>query len=284
MKRLRSKLNNSQGASIIIALVFMLICLFVGGTVLTAATVNAGRMRKKENSKRFMDYRSAAILLADELKTSDNQLLRLDIIKEEVKTENITIKTNGKIKSDSSSSTTKPTRFVVPHDLSTIAPLQRMVIETAVRKYQAVHGGTVSIEYTKADGTKAIHQEPDFLIPAFTEEGQKKSATLSVELKEDDQANFNEHCQVSCVIEDNDFIVKLEEDTIAVDVRMDASTSLKKMPDLVEIFSDNHYVGSACKGTRYTTNQDITSIIWHGPVITKPVVKVPEAKTPEGGV
>ena len=289
MKSIRSKLNDSQGVSIIIALVFMLVCLFVGGTVLTAATVNAGRMRKKENSREFMDYRSAAILLSDEMKTSDNQLLRLDIIKEEIKTEDVFIKTNGKIKETTSSSTRNATRFVVSHDLTNtdiVSPLQRMVIETAVRKYQAQNGGVVSIEYTKVNGMKATLQEPDFMIPKFTDEGQKVSAVLSVELKEEGQTDFNEHCQVNCIVENNDFIIKLwnDEYKIAMDVRMDASTSTKKVPDLVEIFSDNNYEGSTTTGKRYTTKQDITSIVWHGPVITKPVVKAPVVQTPEGGI
>ena len=44
MKRIKTKLHDRSGASIIIALVYLLICAFVGGTVLAAATANSGHI------------------------------------------------------------------------------------------------------------------------------------------------------------------------------------------------------------------------------------------------
>lgn len=68
MKKLCKKLKGKGGASIVIALVFFLLCLTVGSIVLTAATASAGRM--KEQRRRQQDYltvSSAAELLRDQM-------------------------------------------------------------------------------------------------------------------------------------------------------------------------------------------------------------------------
>lgn len=68
MTNLRRKLNSQSGASIVIALVFFLVCLTVGAVVLTAATANAGRVtRIQKEQQAYFAVRSAAELLRDEL-------------------------------------------------------------------------------------------------------------------------------------------------------------------------------------------------------------------------
>lgn len=69
MKPLMNKLRQRTGASMLIALVFMLFCVFVGGSVLTAATANSARMqRKADDDQEYLTLRSAAALLIDELR------------------------------------------------------------------------------------------------------------------------------------------------------------------------------------------------------------------------
>lgn len=68
MNRLRQKLNSRSGASIVIALIFFLVCLTVGAVVLTAATANAGRVtRIQKEQQAYFAVRSAAELLRDEI-------------------------------------------------------------------------------------------------------------------------------------------------------------------------------------------------------------------------
>lgn len=68
MTNLRQKLNSQSGASIVIALIFFLVCLTVGAVVLTAATANAGRItRNQKEQQAYFAVRSAAELLRDEL-------------------------------------------------------------------------------------------------------------------------------------------------------------------------------------------------------------------------
>ncbi|MDO4271208.1 MAG: hypothetical protein Q4C72_09850 [Eubacteriales bacterium] len=68
MKQVSQKLNSQSGASLVIALIFFLVCLTVGGIVLTAASVNVGRITRIEGEQQaYFAVRSAAELLRDEL-------------------------------------------------------------------------------------------------------------------------------------------------------------------------------------------------------------------------
>ena len=64
MGAVKSKLKSSGGASIIIALLFFLICSTVGVSVLAAAKANAGRLKvQKENEQAYLTVRSSAQLM-----------------------------------------------------------------------------------------------------------------------------------------------------------------------------------------------------------------------------
>ncbi|NCB62072.1 MAG: hypothetical protein EOM52_00410 [Clostridia bacterium] len=68
INRIRAKLHSSSGASMAIALLFLLLCLTVGAVVLTAAASNAGRMsHSRESQQDYLTVSSAARLLRDEL-------------------------------------------------------------------------------------------------------------------------------------------------------------------------------------------------------------------------
>ena len=73
MKSSIKKLRQSKGASLIIALVFMLFCIFVGGSVLASAAANSARLKRTiADDQDYLNVRSAAVLLADEMRGSKN--------------------------------------------------------------------------------------------------------------------------------------------------------------------------------------------------------------------
>lgn len=68
MKSIRAKLGSSSGASLVYAVIFMLVCLTVGAVVLTAAASNAGRMSHQRAAQQdYLTTSSAARLLRAEL-------------------------------------------------------------------------------------------------------------------------------------------------------------------------------------------------------------------------
>lgn len=72
MKRLRKKLHSERGASILLALLFFLVCIMVGASVLAAAASNAGKIRSNQTEQqRYLTLSSAIRLVADELKQAE---------------------------------------------------------------------------------------------------------------------------------------------------------------------------------------------------------------------
>ena len=66
MQRICDKLKSKAGTSLILALVFMLVCAFVGAVVLASSTANVGRTEKLiADNQDYLSQRSAANLLLD---------------------------------------------------------------------------------------------------------------------------------------------------------------------------------------------------------------------------
>jgi len=68
MRAIQDKLREESGASLIIALVFFLVCLMVGSVVLTASTAAAGKLaQQRQNEQDYLTVASAAQLLKDRI-------------------------------------------------------------------------------------------------------------------------------------------------------------------------------------------------------------------------
>lgn len=72
MKKLPEKLHSQNGASILLALLFLLVCMMVAASVLMAAVSNAGKIRSNyEEQQRYLALSSALRLVADELEQAE---------------------------------------------------------------------------------------------------------------------------------------------------------------------------------------------------------------------
>jgi len=72
MKQTLRKISSKTGSSLIIALVFMLVCVFVGGSVLVAATVNGNRIAgSRDTQQNILNQRSICSVFVQAL--SDDQ-------------------------------------------------------------------------------------------------------------------------------------------------------------------------------------------------------------------
>lgn len=72
MKGLRKKLKDQSGASILLALLFFLLCCMVGASVLMAAVSNAGKIRSnRESQQEYLLLSSALRLVCDELTSAE---------------------------------------------------------------------------------------------------------------------------------------------------------------------------------------------------------------------
>lgn len=80
MLSIKQKLHSQRGASMLMAMVFLMFCLLVGGTVLGAATANGSRIDHLVNEQQeFLAQRSAVLVMGDMLTASDGTELQLII-------------------------------------------------------------------------------------------------------------------------------------------------------------------------------------------------------------
>lgn len=74
---IRAKLCSQQGASILFALFFFIVCAVIGSIVLTAATAAAGRLEGvKERNQRYYAVNSAADVLAHEMDNPEMKVVK----------------------------------------------------------------------------------------------------------------------------------------------------------------------------------------------------------------
>ena len=128
--KIKEKLRSSKGASLIIALVFMLFCAMIGSAVLAAATANGGRIAAlKSDQQEYLNQRSAATLLSDELQINRP---KLTVEKKEVVRTTYTV-SDGGVLTPTGSTTTKTINFKVNGNVTT--QLQRVLFESAILRY-----------------------------------------------------------------------------------------------------------------------------------------------------
>lgn len=186
--KIKEKLRSSKGASLIIALVFMLFCAMIGSAVLAAATANGGRIAAlKSDQQEYLNQRSAATLLSDELQINRP---KLTVEKKEVVRTTYTV-SDGGVLTPTGSTTTKTIEFKVNGNVAT--QLQRVLFESAILRYlQAndmddyavtISGFTVAGANGSA-GTE-ISSISDFrLYDSVKGENQDPECTLTVDLSE----------------------------------------------------------------------------------------------------
>ena len=186
--KIKEKLRSSKGASLIIALVFMLFCAMIGSAVLAAATANGGRIAAlKSDQQEYLNQRSAATLLSDELQINRP---KLTVTKKEVVKTTYAVGDGG-VLTPTGSDTTKTIDFKVNGNVTT--QLQRILFESAILRYLQTNdidmdGYTVTIsDFTVAGANGSAGTEissiSDFrLYDSVKGENQDPECTLTVDL------------------------------------------------------------------------------------------------------
>lgn len=183
MNLITRKLRSKTGASMLIAMVFMMFCMFVGGSVLAAATANGSRVAKMMEQQVYLDQRSSAMLISDELQPSGtaHQLVVHDVTQV---VQRITVGNGGVSTPVGDPVTYHTITFQAPSGLK-MTPLQRVMYETTVWRYLQEKGInlnsatnlTVQVkDFTYRDGTVITSIQggsgTGFWFPTSTTSGQ----------------------------------------------------------------------------------------------------------------
>lgn len=134
MNQVFRKMRSRNGASMIIALIFLLFCVFVGGSVLASASANGARAaRQAQQQQDFLGQRSAVLLLADQLLFDRNfQLIVKDVT---------TVSVLGRGPQEGWTELTgddrqiEESQFVTFEVRSAMNPLQQILVEATILRY-----------------------------------------------------------------------------------------------------------------------------------------------------
>ncbi len=245
MTKITQKLKSRRGASLILAMVFMLLCLFVGGSVLAAATANGGRVADLNNSQQtYLSQRSAALLMADMLE-GDNAPFQL------------TIKT---VSTDAATTVT----YSLPElpASETYSTLQRILVENAIQKYRFGRGsatGTTENMENFSFGEEPYQNNTAHLYPAADYTG-----TFQITMA-DDENSVTETLTAT-------FVSPAPETNVALKSKHFDMTFYFGTDSLISLyvkasFKDGLPITVTQDGT--TTTTTTTVIRWDDPVIEK---------------
>ena len=146
MNLISRKLRSKTGASMLIAILFMMFCLFVGGSVLAAATANGYRVEHMSDQQDFLSQRSAGSLIADEI-DGGKQVSELNLEVGDLTTKYLPLKhlDGGGWEEDPSRAKTeeRTITFEAPFSAEkSMTVMQRLMYETAVCRYLKEQGIT----------------------------------------------------------------------------------------------------------------------------------------------
>ena len=161
MNKLQRKLRSRTGASMILALLFLMFCSFVGGSVLVSATANAYRVTHLEEQQAFLDQRSAALLLSDELQVAEGKRFRLYILDADKHIEEGFVNQYGEWQTSGDSRIDpavdeRVITFQLLTDVTAVSELQELMLQTTVWRYlrNNAAGETCIVQIKDKNGTE----------------------------------------------------------------------------------------------------------------------------------
>lgn len=134
MKTILNKLRSRRGASMILAMLFMLFCCFIGGTVLASATANAQRVAQMAEQQDFLLERSAALLVSDQLQLDNGDFLRMSVVDADKTIQPVIVHPNGSVTPNGEPTFERVITFQVLTN-TTPTPMHRLMLEATVWRY-----------------------------------------------------------------------------------------------------------------------------------------------------
>ena len=254
MKSVKNKLSSKSGASMLLALVFLMFCMFVGGSVLAAATANGSRAaRQKENQQVYLSQRSASLLLADMLKSTDEAAMQLTIKDVSVKKKN-----------DAGETTTTRKLTIMAHGKTEVKKslLHKLLYELAISRYVEKNG----VDITTASGITPSYINFNFLgqSGAYSYAPPDENGTILLDLSEEKLNDVTAYYSTNA---DADFVIEY----------IDPDANKTPVEDEKNAQPQHSYVTMSMKCYTATSNPvtvdgvttTTTIIRWDDPVIEK---------------
>ena len=262
MKHIVQKLRSRSGATLIIAMLFLLFCVFIGGSVLASASANGYRVAQLSKQQQYLDQRSAALLLADQLDTERAfQLIIKDVT---------TTKTLGKDMEEDWTSASAPgvERALIFTVNSEMSYLQRIMVESAILKNLGGNADNVSFRFEYKTGSGQAHIDDISRLWCYGNTGETPgnvAGSFSIDGMSDSWAFAQFSANYSCG-DSYDFIVDFGDNShLTITKNANSGYSEYDLPDQYDpcYIEDEAYVWKISKHMEYTV------ITWAAPQIEK---------------
>lgn len=273
MNRISSKLRSNAGASLMLAMVFMLFCVMIGGTVLAASSANGYRMTRLSDSQQYLDQRSAALLMAQELRSPDDTILRMSITDVKRTVQPVKIGKDGGVTNSGSSRTVHDITVQLPEGTKLTA-VQRVMMETTVWQYlkqvgvSSVDSVTLSnFNYDSGDEVIAVTSMDDFWYQYDLSGNRPFDGTMTLNGQYRGEEFVTQKVYFNAGKEENlfDFTFGFGENS-PIGVQVEATFSTKTPIDSSYVMA---YDASSTGYARITTQSTQTAIFWDAPQIEK---------------
>lgn len=296
MNLIKKKLRSRAGASLILAMVFMLFCSFVGGTVLASATANAQRVAQVAEQQDFLLERSAALLASDQLQLDDGKYITLTVTDQKREIQGVKVNENGSTTPEGDLIKDRVVTFTVNTN-TTLNKMHQLVLETTVWRYLREQVQDESQTFTvhlAGFGTAAEIKDFLYKLPdadativtnasgAYTNKvtvkntaADKISGTLSYSASAWNGVNpavdipdFTANFSVGRAEDIFDFFVDFGEDS-QVRMTMNAYSGTRSPIVLNTLVHEPYGAGTTPKDAEIKSTTTTTTISWQDPIIEK---------------
>jgi len=273
MNKITSKLHSNAGASMLLAMVFMLFCVMIGGTVLAASSANGHRVTQLSDSQRYLDQRSAALLMAQELQSPDDTILRMSITDVQRTIQPVKIGKDGRV-TDSGAPVTAHDITVQLPEGTRLTAVQRVMMETAVWQYlkqaDVVSTGSVTLSNFVCDNggePLVLTDMEDFWYQYKLSTNAPFDGTMTLSGDYRGEAFLSQKVHFVAGQEDDlfDFTFSFGENS-PLSVKIQATYSQKTPVNSSYVVA---YEKSATGYARITTRSTQTAVFWDAPEIEK---------------
>lgn len=259
----------------ILALVFLMFCIFVGGSVLAAAASNGYRVEHLSDQQQYLDERSAALLVADELDPAGSDIrFRVTIIDVTKTIQPVKMDDGGRFPDYGDPTTEHNITVMLPAGLKMTA-MQRLAAEATVWQYLRAVGANAdcvtlsNFVYHNGSSDVAITSMADFWISnisASDEIGGMVAISGSYDDSGDSFASFDAAFLSHDGEDMYDFTVDFGEFS---QMNVTMAASYKQKTPVTVPGAATEYSASPTGYARITTVSTQTAITWADPKIEK---------------
>ena len=275
MNQIKHKLQSKRGASLLIAMVYLIFAVFIGGSVLAAASANGYRIEHLSDQQDYLDQRSAAMLLADEMKASDYSSISLDARYATISRQDIIIKASNEIVIRSEPTYSYTLTFKA-NTSGKMDALRRIMFETAILRYLSVTDtsqvSSITIQNFVYDNGTAEGLAITGIDQFWTTDDDLCSGTIHVTGTKGGNTFADYTARYRSGMGDDlyDFVIDFG-DFSQLTVTMNGYSSLRFQQGAPAY--ENSYMGGPNREDEYTTRVitkvERTTVSWNAPVIEK---------------